>query len=108
MDEIAVLKHLVLDMLPWIAHRDQCPTPDGGTDCTCGTSDILQRALDVLGPTDVDSPTEPTEIPIQVDTRPRCGVLASGGTGIFCDKPRGHEGQHEAYYGWSGKVEVWS
>lgn len=60
MDEIAVLKQLVLDMLPWIAHRDQCPTPDWGTECTCGTSDVLQRALDAVNPTDVaPTPAEP-------------------------------------------------
>lgn len=25
-----------------------------------------------------------------------------------CDKPRGHDGSHGVYYGWTGRAEVWS
>jgi hypothetical protein len=27
---------------------------------------------------------------------------------LRCDQPVGHDGDHEAYYGWTGRAEVWT
>ena len=50
---------------------------------------------------------------IKVDRRPRCKSVHEFGGGhhtyvLRCDQPVGHDGDHEAYYGWTGRSEVWS
>ncbi len=47
--------------------------------------------------------------PIVIDRRPRCGVRAIGIKDEYaCDRERGHDGEHEAFYGWSGESVVWA
>lgn len=50
---------------------------------------------------------------IEVDRRPRCQSLHQVHAGhhtytLRCDQHAGHDGEHEAYYGWTGRPEVWS
>lgn len=88
----------------------------GGTRCSCGLVSLLQRARDALGGTTLVAPpaegeTEPAtelQVPIQVDSRPRCNAPHPDGSTVACDKPRGHDGSHGVYYGWTGRAEVWS
>ena len=49
----------------------------------------------------------------QVDRRKRCSstreVSAAHQTfKLRCDQPVGHDGDHEAYYGWTERAEVWT
>lgn len=47
---------------------------------------------------------------IKVDRRPLCRAIyiPANGESVWCDRPVGHDGDHEAYYGWTGRSEVWS
>ena len=44
---------------------------------------------------------------IVIDTRPRCGQMHPDQV-LWCDEHAGHEGDHAAHYGWTGRAEVWS
>ena len=43
---------------------------------------------------------------IKVDTRLKCNQRHPKQP-LWCDMPRGHDGEHEAYYGWNGRCERW-
>lgn len=109
--QVVVLKELIKDFESWAEHQDWCDGFSGQETCSCGLGPLLGRtkALDAVSPADVvPTPAEPAEIPIQVDTRPRCNAPHPDGGTLACDKPRGHSDSHEAYYGWTSRAEVWS
>lgn len=95
--QVEALKELIKDFEAWAEHQDWCDGFSGQETCSCGLGPLLERTkAALLSPTDVaPTPAEPAEIPIQVDTRPRCNAPHPDGGTIACDKPRGHEGHRD-------------